>query len=260
MSTSRMDIFKAAGLERKMVTSSSPSPESVLVDDTNAFTKEDIRKALPAQLKIKVSDELVNKINSISLDPLVADEIRDNFVGYASVMKDGKFKVEQYLEACAYVTYKMMGYSNKDAYGLTFPDRVRKMRADGKDDKHISAFVAAYHKNKLVNIILEQAVIPACILNQDLYQQALNQQAHLMIHAQSEKVQCEAANSILNALKRPETSKIEMDVNIKDNSGISELKNVMMQVASHQAKQIQAGETTKTIAHADLFDAEGNQI
>jgi len=66
-----------------------------------------------------------------------------------------------------------------------------------------------------------------------------------MIHAQSEKVQCEAANSILNALKRPETSKIEMDVNIKDNSGISELKNVMMQVASHQAKQIQAGENHK---------------
>lgn len=260
MTTSRLDIFKASGLERKAPPSLEERIDAVIVEDPGRFTKEEIQAALPAQMKIKVSDELVKKMNGIANDPLVADEIRGNFIGYTHVLKDGKFKVEQYLEACAYVTYKLMGYTNKDAYGLTFPDRVRDMRAAGKDDKYISAFVAAYNQNKLVNIILEQALIPSCVLNQDLYQQALNRQAYLMVHATSEKVQCEAANSILNALKPAERNKLEVEIGIKDNSGIAELKNALMDVASYQAERIRRGESTKNIAHAELFDSEGKAV
>jgi hypothetical protein len=256
---SRLDIFKAAGLEKKLVEAPVTPPSEVL-EDKNALTKKDIQDALPAQLKVKVSDELVSKVNSIAMDPMIAEEIRNNFIGFHHVLKDGKFKIEQYLEACAYVTYKMMGYTNQDAYALTFPDRYREMRSAGKDDKHISSFVAAYNKNKLVNIILEQSIIPACILNQDLYQQALNRQAYLMVHATSEKVQTDAANSILNALARPVTNKLEIDMVVKDNSGIAELKNALIQVAAQQADLIKAGESTKSIAHSQLFDKDGEHV
>lgn len=260
MAPSPFDIFKEAGMEKKATEPLFEAAAGVIVEDVNALTKADIQAALPAQLKTRVSDELVLKINSISSDPMVADEIRDKFVSHSSVLKDGKFKVEQYLEACAYVSYKMMGLSNQDAYSKTFPSRIQKMRADGKDDKHISSFVAAYNKNKLVNIIMDQALIPVYLVNQDMYQAALNHQAFLMVHAQSEKVQTEAANSILNALKRPETSKIEMAIDIKDHSGIAELKSVMVQVAANQAAQIKEGKSTKSIAHAELFDQEGKPV
>jgi len=256
---SRLDIFKDAGLERKLAETAS-EPAATIVEDKNALTKEDIRKALPAQLRMKISDELVAKVNSISMDPMVADEVRNNFIGFNHVLKDGKFKIEQYLEACAYVTYKMMGYNNQDSYALTFPDRYREMRAAGKNDKHISSFVSAYNSNKLVNIILEQSIIPACILNQDLYQKALNRQAYLMVYANSEKVQCDAANSILNALQRPATNKLEIDMVVKDNSGIAELKDALIQVAAQQADLIKAGGSTKFIAHSQLFDADGKKI
>ncbi|WP_211259246.1 hypothetical protein, partial [Dyella japonica] len=41
------------------------------------------------------------------------------------------------------------------------------------------------------------------IVNQDLFQEALNHQAWLMKNATSEKVQCGAANSILTHLQKP---------------------------------------------------------
>ena len=116
---SRLDIFKAAGLEKKLVEAPAAPPSEVL-EDKNALTKKDIQDALPAQLKVKVSDELVSKVNSIAMDPMIAEEIRNNFIGFHHVLKDGKFKIEQYLEACAYVTYKMMGYTNQDAYACLY--------------------------------------------------------------------------------------------------------------------------------------------
>ena len=256
---SAFDIFRASNMERPSPTQKTETPQ-VLLEDTGKISKEELKAALPAQLKTKVSDELVKKLNLISLDPMIAQEIRENFIGFNHVLKDGRYKLEDYLQACAYVTYKMMGYTNQDAYGLTFPDRITKMRSEGKDDKHISSFVAAFNKNKLVNIIMEQMLIPATILNQDLFQQALTHQAHLMLNAKSEKVQCEAANSLLNALKRPETTKIEVDIGVKDHSGISELKDAIREVAENQRALIGAGASTKSIAHQELFDQEGKAI
>lgn len=261
---SAFDIFKTAGMEKTVAPAQTADVieevQQSLVHDDGAITKDEIQRALPAGLKVKVSDDLVAKINAISMDPMVADEIRGNFIGFTHVLKDGKFKVEDYLKACAYATYKMMGYNNQDAYGLTFPDRIQSMRAAGKDDKHISSFVAAYNKNRLVNLIMEQMLIPATILNQDLFQQALYHQAHLMVNATSEKVQCEAANSLLNALKRPESAKIEVDIAVKDHSGISELRDAMQQVAQNQMALIQGGKSTKEIAHTELFDKDGKAI
>ena len=149
-----------------------------------------------------------------------------------------------------------MGYNNQDAYGKTFPNRIARMRAEGRDDKHISSFVAAYNKNKLVNMILEQTLIAPWVLNQDVYQKALYVQADLMINSASDKVRCAAAHSILNALKRPETSKINIDIDINENSGLTELKDLLGQAAIAQQKQIENGTPTKEIAHSTMFEGE----
>lgn len=253
----RTDIFKAAQMEREMV--DAPAEGIVLTDD-NAMTKEEIKEALPAQLRARVSDSLVEKINGISMDPLIADEIRNNFIGFNSVMKEGKFKIEDYLNACAYVTYKMMGYSNSAAYKMTFPDRAAKFVAEGRDEKYISSFSSVFHKSKLVTILMDQALIPAYLLNQDLFQKALNHCASLMTTAKSEKVQVDAAKAVMEALRQPEKTKVELDVAIKDHSGIGELKKAMGDLAAHQVKLLEAGATTKEIAHQEIFDKDGAPV
>lgn len=248
-----LDIIKNSGMEKELSNSQS---SQVLIDNSENITKKELKASLPSQLSIRITDDLVDKVNNICMDPEIAKEIRNNFIGFNNVIKDGKFKVDHYLSACSYVTYKMMGYSNIDSYKQTFPDRYAKLVAAGKDAKHISAFVSAYNKNKLVNLILDQALIPSYLLNQDLFQDALNHQAFLMHNAKSEKVQSDAAKSILDALKQPEKSKIEIDVAVKDNSGIKELKEVMVQVAENQVNQIISGTSTKAIAHKEIFDQE----
>lgn len=220
------------------------------------LTIHEVERAIPKQMKINVSQEMVDSLNALSTDPEAARNMRENFISYASVMKDGRFKLEDYVHAVAYVSYKIMGYTNRDSYSRTFPGRYQTLVARGATDKDISAYVAAYNKNKLVNLILEQTLIPSYVLNQDLYQQALNVQADLMMNAKSEKVRTDAANSILTQLKKPETKKVELDIGIKDSSGMNELKDQLEKMALMQQELIRNGSSTQQIAHQKLIQSE----
>ena len=216
----------------------------------------DVEKALPPQLKTNVSQEMVDSLNNLSTDPLAAKNIRDNFISYSFVMKEGKFKLVDYVHAVAYVSYKVMGLSNKDSYWRTFPERYQNLTAKGASDKDISSYVSAYNKNKLVNLILEQTLIPSWVLNQDAYQRAINTQLDLMQNAKSEKVKCDAANSILTQLKRPETKQVELTIETSDNSGLNELKGQLNKMAEMQQNLINQGVPTKKIADARIIEAE----
>jgi hypothetical protein len=136
-----------------------------------------------------------------------------------------------------------MGASNIDAFVKTFPDRYQSYLANGTSSKDIASYVTAYNKNKLVNLILEQSLIPSWILNQDLYQKAINVQAELMMSANSEKVRSDAANSLLTHLKPPEVQKVELDIGIKKDGVMDDLKNVLTELALKQQQYIAAGIT-----------------
>ena len=53
----------------------------------NAFTIESVKKAVPSHLRNNVSQDLVDNLNNIALDPIMAEDIRDNFVSYSSILK-----------------------------------------------------------------------------------------------------------------------------------------------------------------------------
>lgn len=220
------------------------------------LTKEEVVKAVPATLRNSVSQALVDTINNITSDPLIAEQVRNNFISYANVLKDGKFKTQDYVSAVTYVSYKLMGYSNEDSYFRTFPQRHADLLAKGASKKDISAYVSAYHRGKLVNLIMEQSLVPTWVLNQDLYQKALNVQADLMVNADSEKVRTEAANSILTHLKKPEANGLQVNLNMQDNSGMAELKNTLAQLANQQKALIEQGVSAKEIAGSKLIEGE----
>ena len=220
------------------------------------LTLGEVQACLPANMKSAASQELVDNLNAIATDPLVAAQIRENFVSYAGVMRDGKFKTEDYLSAIQYVSFKLMGDSNKDAWARAFPQRFALLKARGASEKEISAHVAAYSKGKLVNAILEQSMVPTWVLNADLFQKALNVQADLMQNANSEKVRSDAANSILTHLKRPEAVKGQIDLNIKDSSGMNELKQVLGEMAVRQREMLEQGAPIRQITDARIIEGE----
>jgi hypothetical protein len=223
------------------------------------LTETQVKQALPVNLRSAVTQSLVDTLNNMTTDPIVAQTIRDNFVGYSAILKDGKFKTEDYINAVAYVSYKLMGYNNEDSYARTFPQRYSNLKATGKTPKDISAYVSAYAKGKLVNLIMEQSLVPSWVLNQDLFQRALNVQADLMMSANSEKVRTDAANSLLTHLKKPEAVKGQIALDIVENTGMKELKNMLADLASNQKRIIESGEmkTVDVAAQRIIVDREG---
>lgn len=202
------------------------------------ITLEVLKKALPDKYKNTVNEELLTTINDTLNDPELLETYRDNFISYMNVLNDGRYKVTDYLNAVKYVTQKLMGNNSTDSYIKTFPDRYQNMLLKGLSSKDMSSIISVYNKSKLVNAIMEQSLIPSWIINQDLYQKAINTQADLMMTAQSEKVRSDAANSLLIHLKPPEIKKVELDIGLKKGNEIDQLREITVQLASQQRQMI----------------------
>ena len=186
-------------------------------------------------------------------------------MSYTKVLADGRFKMESYVSAVKYVSHKLMGSSDIDAYVKTFPDKYQDFLQRGVASKDIASYVCAYNKTKLVNLIREQSLIPSWVLNQDLYQKALNTQADLMLTAKSEKVRSDAANSLLTHLKQPETQKVQLDIGVKETSVVQDMRNAVQALAAAQRDQIRAGQATaQGVAHsklvAEVVDVEVKEV
>lgn len=216
------------------------------------LTIQQVAHALPPNLKNNVTQQLVDNINNCVADPIMAEAIKDNFLSYTQVLNEGKFKTEDYLSAVMYVSFKLMGMTNQDAYARTFPARYRTLLNNGTSAKDISSYVSMYNKGRLVNLILEKSLIPTWVLNQHIYQKAINVQADLMSNANSEMVRMQAANSILTHLAKPKEVGPLINLDLREGSGLNELKATLTQLAQQQRDLIGQGVTTKSIADQGL--------
>ena len=178
---------------------------------------------------------------------------RENLISYSSVMQDGRFKVSGYISAVKYVSHKLMGKSNIKAYSLTFPGKIAYFKKTGVSEKDISSYASAFNKSKLVNLIFAQTLVPTHVLNAPLFQQALNTQADIMMNSQSDKVRCDAANSLLTHLKPPETKKIELDLGSKTDKTLDTLRATTLELVAQQKLMIQQGASAKSIAEGALI-------
>lgn len=204
------------------------------------ITIDTLRQALPRAHRNMATTELVERFNQAASGEM-ADYLRENILGYMDVLQEGKFKIEDYLNAVKYVSYKVMGKTNRASYSLVFPDRYTRLMADATLCEEVDSYVTAYNKGKLVNLILAQTMTPTHVLNQDLFQKALNVQMELALTANSEMVRSQAANSILTILKVPETAKIKIDVSVKNDNSIELLQEMMARVAAEQLVLIGQG-------------------
>lgn len=218
------------------------------------LTLDQVTKALPPNLKSSATQNLVDQLNNVANDPELAEAIRENFISYTKVLSEGRFKTQDYLNAVKFVSFKLMGYSNQDSYFRTFPQRHATLVARGAAAQEISAYVSMYAKGKLVNLILEQTLVPTWVLNQDLHQKAINRLAHEMEYAPSAHARIMAATSLVQALQKPKEAGPLVNIDMRENSGVNELREQMKQLAQKQAELIQQGMTTKEIADKPIIE------
>lgn len=220
------------------------------------ITEEQFKEALPVQVRKSVNKVLLDQINNTLSNPETMEMFRDNLLSYTDVMKEGRFKLSGYINAVKYVSFKLLGNSNMNSYIKTFPDKYARFVKRGTSRKDIASYSTAFNKSKLVNLIFERTLVPVHVLNAPLYQKAINTQATLMVTAKSEKVRCDAANSLMTQLKPPETQKLELDIGIDQGSIIDDYQAVMVKMAAEQQRLIAAGGNIKQITNASIKKPE----
>jgi hypothetical protein len=231
-----------------------------VVSSVAPLTLEQFRLALPDKVKKSVHQELIDQINNTLSQPEMFEAYRDNLLSYTKVMADGRFKIQNYVDAVRYVSFKLMGCTNIEAYTKTFPDKYQRFRIEGVEAKDIASYVTAYNKSKLVNLIFEQTLIPVHVLNMDMYQKALNIQMDLAMNAKSEKVRSDAANSILSQLKPPEVKKVELDIGVKEDGSINALREATMELVRQQRLAMESGVMNAQDAAHQIIEVEAKEV
>jgi hypothetical protein len=90
---------------------------------SNPITIEEFKSAMPAHMKGKIDLQVIDDINNAIKDPEALLVYRENIIGMSSLLKDGKFKLESYVNAVKYVSHKLLGDNQVTAFTKTFPER-----------------------------------------------------------------------------------------------------------------------------------------
>ena len=235
---------------------------NLVPEDTSTLTVEALKATMPKRMKHNVTQGLVDTLNKLVTDPEERQQFRENLLSYTHVLQDPNVKLEAYIHAVRYVSYKMMGMTNQDAWIKTFPDRYKRIMDDGKSAAHLRATVSGYAKNKIVATVYEQAMIPVCVLNADVFQKAVLVQAELMVDPNvSHKVRSDAANSLMTHLKPPEARKLDLNVAVAEDDSLRELRHAVTDLARAQKQAIEAGvEDAQRIAESKLINGESTRV
>lgn len=235
---------------------------NLIAEDTSTLTVETLKATMPKRMRANITQPLVDKLNKLVTDPDERVHFRENLLSYTHVLQDPNVKLEAYIHAVRYVSYKLMGMTNQEAWIKTFPDRYTRILNDGKSDAHLRATVSGYNKNKIVATVYEQALIPVHVLNADVFQKAVTTQAELMTNPNvSDKVRSDAANSLMTHLKPPEARKLNLDVAIAEDDSLRELRHAVTDLARAQKHAIEAGvEDAQRIAESKLINGESERI
>ena len=221
---------------------------------------EAVKKLVPKAQRTMITQDFLDKIEASVTNSEVAEQFKENFVTYLNVLSKGKYKMDDYISAVKYVSYKLLGYSNIKAYAATFPDRYQRLKDEGQ--QQIEAFVSMYARGKLVNQIFEQTMVPTYVLNAPLHQEALNELAMMIkdpdVRGMTKVKACEA---ILQHTKQPEVVKGELTIGIEQSDTINDLREIVETLAdTHKVLLEKKGMTLKEIAEGNIIDAEYKEI
>lgn len=215
---------------------------------------ETVKKLVPKNQRTMITQEFLDKIESSVQDSLIAEQFKENFITYLNVLSKGKYKMEDYISAVKYVSYKLLGYTNIDAYAATFPERYNRLKQEGQ--QKIDAFVAMYNKGKLVMQIYEQTIVPTYVLNAPLHQEALNELAKMIKDPNTKGMtKVKACEAILQYTKQPDVVKGELSIDIGQQDTIAELREVTEQLADTFRKSLEHKvKSLKEVSEANIID------
>lgn len=223
------------------------------------MTEQEFKRCLPTALKGSMDDSVREQFNKCLEDPYTRDIMGQNLIGYTSVLQQGKFKLSSYISAVRYCTYKSMGDTNIMAYKKTFPERFTEFEDKDLPMNQINSYVTAYNKSKLVSLVYQALAIPTSILNQDVFQEAINVQRSLMLDPKvSPMVRCQSAKALMDCLKPEEVKQMELSVSVKESDTVEELRKTTNELAKAQLKALQNGADLTALLNAEIVEVKSD--
>ena len=245
--------------------------------DKNLYkmSKEQLMAVLPKGSRAKVTDKVLELLNSVEDDGIDQGYMREKVMSFADVLKDGKYSIEEYLNAIKYNIAVANGMSNKNAYIMVFPERAaeieRKSKIRAKEIEQglakspidIDNYVSMYNKGDLVVEIKARMMLDIAIMNQPVNAEALQVKINLMrgIAAPAPDgtrqrvtplVQLQAAEAVFKATEMPKDNTIQLKVGYDEQAleiqkGISEQLRAMAeaQMANFKKDRNSLGEIQK---------------
>lgn len=216
----------------------------------------EIKQALPRRHRSKITPELIKDVEKLLDNPDFGEVYSKNLVTYASVLKEGRFRLIDFFNATAFVSHKMLGDTSIAAYQKVFPDKVKDMALRGVSNKDVHSYASMYNKTRLVTLIYSQTLIPDHIMYASVRHKAIATQATLLDHDNPHVAQ-KAADSLLNHLKAPVDTKMTLDIGTKDGGIISDLSTALANLSKQQRGMIIDGSVNaREIAHSTIVTAE----
>lgn len=209
----------------------------------------EIKPLLPRKIGNSLTAVLISRLNTADSDHFIQETIENIFKGYVGLLSEFNYGIEEYINASIFVGYKFHGFTNLDAFKRTFPKKYNDYILNGADSKQIATIASGYSKRGVVSKLIEQSMSKMWVLNMDNYQKAIDVQVELMTSAKSEKVRCDAANSVLTHLGKPKDTITNNHINIdlREHTGLADLKDELADLAQQQLSMINMGMSAKEI-------------
>jgi hypothetical protein len=218
---------------------------------------EVFKEVIPKNMRKLVTEDTVNEINKLTLDPEYGEEFKTSLISATNLLAGKeKWSLKQYIDAVKFYSLTAAAMTQTDAYVKVFPDRLQARLDRGETKNDMNGEASRFNSSELVNRVRNQALVPLHLVNQGTVQLAINTLAHLMVNARSEVAKVSAATALLKELRPPDAQKIELDIGIKATDSIAELRKATEELVIAQRQSIEAGMAVKYIAESRVVDVE----
>lgn len=186
-------------------------------EDAELELRESLKVILPKDMSEEEKDQVTKEL-VIEVDAKVEEGIRDqykaNLVTFSSITQEGsRVKIQDYLLAVKFVTYRNSGMNIIDAYKATKRGEVAKAKAEGITDDQIMNRAKSYSQTKLVKSLNKIGQTQLHIVYGDYIIDGV-ERMHKIIMKGSDKNAIDAFGALTKAIMPKE----DININIGDSA------------------------------------------
>ena len=211
------------------------------------MTVEELTIAMPKAKKGQINQELVDIITAAEKSGDFEGELENQIIGFSGVLQEGRYKATDYVKAVEFCAYFLNGDDQSEAFVKTFPEKVKRRVLAGLSSYSTGA-PSMYFRGQLVQKILAQMELPDRFFHNNKVNKAYNKLFDLMTSSTtSDRIQMECATSLITKLGTVESTKMELEVEIKKDEGGIALEAKMLELAELQVEGFKKGIDVKTL-------------